>query len=391
MSHIHTHLYATRSCYKTLILGVSRQTPQSCARLSICVTHVLVHVTLLMHVRDMTHLCIWPDSFIHRRLIRGISCQLQRAAHAYQYVWHDSFMYVTWTIHVRDKNHSCMWYDSFMHKVFKPGTPLLFDLHCWLRTKLYFWFVFVTREPGSICASFQCTGLTSTGILKVFARNMLQIRCSVLQCVLYTCCNVLRCVAVCCSVLQCVARKSSANLRCALNICDMTHSHTHLTWCFPFESIENVTVYKMILQTLVSDYFFAHLLYTVVFNQHCVCLCVCVCVCFFVSSVCVCVCVCVFLCLWQWTHAHTRAHTRAHTHTHSHTRTHTHTHAHTYTYTYTHAHICTETWGEQWNSSKTNVTKPYISAKESYISAKRFSRSLQKSPTRTRTHTHTPA
>ena len=64
---------------------------------------------------------------------------------------------------------------------FNPSNPLLFDLYPWLRTKVHFWFVPLTRDTGSICASSEWTGFDTRWIPKSFSggvrRSKSPIRC----------------------------------------------------------------------------------------------------------------------------------------------------------------------------------------------------------------------
>ena len=68
-----------------------------------------MYVTWLIHVCDMTHSCVWHDSFMY------VTWLIQICDMTHSCVWHDSFMYVTRLIHVCDMTHSCMWHDSFVY------------------------------------------------------------------------------------------------------------------------------------------------------------------------------------------------------------------------------------------------------------------------------------
>jgi len=106
-------------------------------------------VTWLINVCDMTHSCVWHDSFI---CVTGLwrdscewvtwlgrMCNLMHSYVCYTYdeficlptnavrigtchlcdmthscVWHDAFMSVTWCIHMCDVTHSYVWHDSFI-------------------------------------------------------------------------------------------------------------------------------------------------------------------------------------------------------------------------------------------------------------------------------------
>jgi len=83
-------------------------------------------VTWLLHICDMTHLCMWHDSFM------GIArdTTLSYVWHDYficltwffrmcdmtlTYVWRDSFICVTCLFHMCDMPHSYVWHDSFIY------------------------------------------------------------------------------------------------------------------------------------------------------------------------------------------------------------------------------------------------------------------------------------
>ena len=57
-------------------------------------------VTGLMHVCDMTHSCVWHDSFI------WVTWLIHMCAMTHSCVWHGSFMCATWLIHVCEMIHS---------------------------------------------------------------------------------------------------------------------------------------------------------------------------------------------------------------------------------------------------------------------------------------------
>ena len=77
-------------------------------------------------IDDITHPCMWHDSFICMTLLIHI-CNVTHSHAVWHYfrgriqmrrkiwklnVWHDPFIYVAWIID--DMNHSCMWHDSFI-------------------------------------------------------------------------------------------------------------------------------------------------------------------------------------------------------------------------------------------------------------------------------------
>jgi len=79
---------------------------------------ILRCVTWLIHVCDLTHSCVWRDSFIcvTWRIYEswcGLSCggHSEVCDMTHSRVWHDSFMCVTWLIHMCDMTHSwvMMW------------------------------------------------------------------------------------------------------------------------------------------------------------------------------------------------------------------------------------------------------------------------------------------
>jgi len=78
--------------------------------ISVCVGIVLnvlrymdIYVTWLIHVCDMTHICMWHDSSIYVTWLIHI-CEITHIC-----MWHDSYMYVTWLIYVCDMTHRCLW------------------------------------------------------------------------------------------------------------------------------------------------------------------------------------------------------------------------------------------------------------------------------------------
>jgi len=88
-------------------------------------------VTCLIHMCDMPHSYVWHASFICVTCLNHM-CDMPQdatACHiAHSYVWHASFICVTWLIHIWDITHMCdmthwcMWRDSFT-RVKCPRTP----------------------------------------------------------------------------------------------------------------------------------------------------------------------------------------------------------------------------------------------------------------------------
>jgi len=87
-------------------------------------------VIWLIHVCDMTHSCVWYDSFMcvtwlisvcditylyvwHDPFIRVLYL-IPECDTTYLYVWHDWFVCATWLIHVCDVTHSCVWRDALI-------------------------------------------------------------------------------------------------------------------------------------------------------------------------------------------------------------------------------------------------------------------------------------
>jgi len=92
--------------------------------------------------RDMTHSCVWRDSFIYATWLIHIRDM------THSYMWHDSFVYVTWLIHRCDTTHSYVWHHSFIcvaclihvcdmthtYTLFTHGLPRVCDM-----THLFMW------------------------------------------------------------------------------------------------------------------------------------------------------------------------------------------------------------------------------------------------------------
>jgi len=93
---------------------------QSCNRCtSICITEssptgaissATSSTAYLWHVCDMTHSCLWHDSFI--RVTWPVHMCDTHMTHLC--VWHESFICVTWLIYGCDMTPSYVWHDSFM-------------------------------------------------------------------------------------------------------------------------------------------------------------------------------------------------------------------------------------------------------------------------------------
>jgi len=66
------------------------------------------YLTWLIHLCDMTHSCVWHDSFM------CVTWLFHMCDMTHSYVSRDSFIYVTWLIHMCDMSRSYMWHDSFI-------------------------------------------------------------------------------------------------------------------------------------------------------------------------------------------------------------------------------------------------------------------------------------
>jgi len=91
-------------------------------------------VTWLIHIRDMTHSCVWHDTFTcvtwliymcdmthscrRRDSFICVTWLIHMCDMTHSYVWHDSFIRVTWLI-------PCMWHDTFIHMNESAQTNLL--------------------------------------------------------------------------------------------------------------------------------------------------------------------------------------------------------------------------------------------------------------------------
>ena len=78
-----------------------------------------MRVTWLIHTCDMTHSCVWHDSFIrvtwriHMCDMTPFTC-FHICDMTHSYVWHDSFISETWLIHMCGMTHSYVSHDSFI-------------------------------------------------------------------------------------------------------------------------------------------------------------------------------------------------------------------------------------------------------------------------------------
>jgi len=121
-----THSYMLRDSHKCVLSSAtlldnpasSRVTGRIpvCGMMHSCWTwliHMLACWPWLIHVCDMTHTCVWHDSYMcvtwlihvcpHLRDLRAWLIHVCDMTHSY--VWHDSFICVTWRIHMCDKTH----------------------------------------------------------------------------------------------------------------------------------------------------------------------------------------------------------------------------------------------------------------------------------------------
>jgi len=88
--------------------------------------HMLICVTCLLHMSDMSHWCVqWHESIRMHMCDRTHSCVWHHSFMCVtsSYVWHDCFISVTWLIDVCDNTSSCVcdmtqsyvWRDPFMY------------------------------------------------------------------------------------------------------------------------------------------------------------------------------------------------------------------------------------------------------------------------------------
>ena len=99
-------IVATTYVFVTLRRVMAKESCDSFA----CVTWIFICVTWLIRMCDMTHLCMWYDSFANVTWLIHV-CDMTDL-----YLWHDSFMCVTWLLRVCDVCHmtpSRVWHDSF--------------------------------------------------------------------------------------------------------------------------------------------------------------------------------------------------------------------------------------------------------------------------------------
>jgi len=114
-------------------------------------------VTWLIHMCDMTHSYVWPDSFhicdmthsyIWMSRHRQICCvthlwHFMQAICQHSKVWHDSFICVTWLIHMYDMTYSYVWHDSFICVTWLIYMCYMTHPYMWndsiIHMKLYAW------------------------------------------------------------------------------------------------------------------------------------------------------------------------------------------------------------------------------------------------------------
>ena len=89
-----------------------------------CDKGLLICVTWLIHMCDMTHRDVWHESFICVTWLQ--TPQTPPLPFLWQgFMWHDSFICVTWLIATCDTNHLYVWHDSF-----KCVTQLIYVFKC---------------------------------------------------------------------------------------------------------------------------------------------------------------------------------------------------------------------------------------------------------------------
>jgi len=103
----HTHM-----CHDSLIhvtwrihmCDMTHRAPHTHRR--IC--HTFLWWTVVPVLRDMTHSCVWHDSWI------CVPCLMHICAMIHSYVCHESFICVKWLVHMCDMTHLYVWHDWFI-------------------------------------------------------------------------------------------------------------------------------------------------------------------------------------------------------------------------------------------------------------------------------------
>ena len=178
----------------------------------------------LFQACDMTHLCVWHDSFVcetwlvHAQDLRVTSCTTK---HAIACVTHDSFMRVTWLLRVCDMAPSCEWHDSFV--------CVTWLLHVWHDDNLYT----VACERHSRCAFHTYTWDTShtrqSHVMRMQADQTRAFVCvwrDSFMCVtwlIHVCDVTHSCVWR--DSFMCVTYLSCRCVMCLIHLRDMPHSH----------------------------------------------------------------------------------------------------------------------------------------------------------------------
>jgi len=75
--------------------------------------NLFICVTRLINMYDMTHLYPWPDSLTCMTWHVDV-CDI---THSHSCVWHDSMICVTWLIDMSNLTHWCVWHHSFIQRI----------------------------------------------------------------------------------------------------------------------------------------------------------------------------------------------------------------------------------------------------------------------------------